>query len=97
MLDTSFIDGGGNIDINPMFITPVNPSNAPTTAGNLRLKSGSLAIDSGNNGFVRVELDLDNKARIVDGDADGTATVDMGAYEHPSFYLYEIFGPLSFR
>lgn len=79
--DASFVDGGGNIDQNPNFISPVNPSSAPTTAGNLRLQSSSPAVDAGSNTYITVPTDLEGNGRIVDGNNDGTAVVDMGAYE----------------
>lgn len=74
-------DGGGNKDENPLFITPVTPATAPTADGDLRLTENSPAIDMGNNNFINVPIDLDGNQRIVDGDSNGTATVDMGAYE----------------
>ncbi len=87
----SYVDGGDNIDQNPMFVTPINPSDAPTTTGNLRLQTSSPAIDKGNNIYVAgVLTDLDGEARIKDGDGDGTATVDMGAYEAATLYLLAV-------
>ena len=71
----TYQNGGGNIDKDPMFIIPVDASTAPTTAGNLRLKTGSPAINAGKNEYVSVATDLDGSKRIVDG------VVDMGAYE----------------
>ena len=70
-------DGGGNIDADPLFVTPIDPDDAPTTAGNLRLLADSPAIDAGDNDALPPGLttDLDGNPRIV-GDA-----VDMGAYE----------------
>ena len=94
------MDGGENIDENPMFITPVDPSNAPTTAGNLRLQDGSPAIDAGDNTFViGVLTDLDGEPRIVDGNLDGTPTVDLGAYETQIYVtqIYVGYLPLIFR
>ena len=38
----------------------------------------------GNNFVVTETNDLDGLERIVDGDCNGTATVDMGAYEFTS-------------
>jgi len=38
-------------------------------------------IDSGNNENLLSEVDLANHKRIWDGDSDGSAIVDMGAYE----------------
>lgn len=53
--------------------------------GDLRLGAGSPAIDAGDNAYVPADatLDLAGAARIVDGNGDGTATVDLGAYERP--------------
>jgi len=61
-------------------------------------------IDAGNNALVTWAdpLDLRGYARIIDGDGDGTAMADLGAYEHdpnapvpvfktpaPSYVLYK--------
>ena len=69
------IDYDGNLDADPLFVTPVDPNHAPTTEGNLRLQQGSPAIDAGDNRYVTVPTDPDGNARIL-----GPA-VDMGAYE----------------
>lgn len=67
-------DGIGNIDADPLFVDPEN--------NNFQLQSGSQCIDKGDNAAVAdILTDLDGNARILDGDLDGTATVDMGAYE----------------
>jgi hypothetical protein len=92
------VDGGGNFDSNPMFITPINPSKAPTTKGNLRLESESPAVDSGDNAFViDIPSDLDSAPRIIDGDMDGTPKVDMGAYEYQIPYIYNEYIPFIIR
>ncbi|MCP4539001.1 MAG: hypothetical protein GY832_17840, partial [Chloroflexi bacterium] len=82
----SFVDGGNNIDADPLFATPISPTTAPTTTGDLHLLPGSPAIDSGLNSAITATTALDGNVRIQDGDADGTATVDMGAYEAPTHY-----------
>ncbi|MCP3999456.1 MAG: DUF11 domain-containing protein [Gammaproteobacteria bacterium] len=71
-------DGGGNIDTDPLFISP----------GNMRLQNSSPAIDAGNNDAVPANItsDLDNQTRFwdmpVSDTGNGTAPiVDMGAYE----------------
>lgn len=81
------IDYDGNLDADPLFVTPVDPNHAPTTEGNLRLQQGSPAIDAGDNSYVTVPTDLDGSARIL-----GTA-VDMGAYER----LKPLYLPLVIR
>ena len=93
-LDPGYVNGGFNIDSDPIFITPVDPATAPTTDGNLRLTKDSPAIDAGENKYITETVDLDNKARKIDGNLDGTPTVDMGAYE---FQIEEEYLPLIFR
>lgn len=63
----------GHITNAPLFIDPEN--------GDYRLLATSPCIDSGDNDADATSTDLDGNPRIVDGDLDGTATVDMGAYE----------------
>jgi parallel beta-helix repeat protein/predicted outer membrane repeat protein len=67
--------GTGNIDADPFFADVQNED--------LRLPDYSPCVDLGNNNAVPggVTTDLDGNTRIVDGDGDGTDTVDMGAYE----------------
>ena len=60
----------GNIDADPMF------------AGDYRLLLNSPCVDAGNNSLVTVDTDLNGNRRIIDGDRDGLAVVDMGAYEY---------------
>jgi hypothetical protein len=64
--------GTGNIAADPNFVA------AP---GDVRLGSTSPCIDVGSNAAAGT-TDADGKARVVDGNADATATVDMGAYEY---------------
>ena len=85
-------DGGNNIDADPLFVTPVDPATAPTTAGDLHLQYGSQAVDAGDNG-VCPATDLDGNLRPIDGDLDGSAVCDMGAYEK----LISLFLPLILR
>jgi hypothetical protein len=68
--------GSNNIAADPLFVDAI--------AGNLRLSSGSPCIDKGSNAGVPpgITTDLDGNPRISDGDKDGIAVVDMGAYEY---------------
>ncbi|MCD4682730.1 MAG: T9SS type A sorting domain-containing protein [Bacteroidales bacterium] len=63
-----------NIDNDPQFVD---------AAGfDFHVDAGSPVIDGGLNFYVLDSLVLDHLPRIVDGDGDGTADVDMGAYEY---------------
>ena len=66
--------GTGNVTNDPWFVD--------AAAGDIHLLPGSPCIDAGDNALVSGAVDLDGNPRIVDGDYDGTATVDMGAYEY---------------
>jgi hypothetical protein len=67
--------GEANIDANPLFADPEN--------GNFNLQPDSPCIDVGSNDAPELpDTDFEGNARVVDGDIDGTATVDMEAYEY---------------
>jgi len=84
----SYYDGGGNIDVDPLFIAPVTPEVLSSTAFNLRLSPGSPAIDAGDNQYVEgILFDLAGNRRIING------IVDMSAYET---FVY-IFLPMIIR
>jgi len=86
------INSAGNLDTDPLFVTPIDPATAPTTAGDLHLQFGSPAVDSGYNPFCP-PTDLDGYTRPIDGDLDGSADCDMGAYEK----TIDLFLPLIMR
>jgi len=77
------LDTATNIATDPRFVD--------AAGGNFRLDAGSPCIDRGLNivdvdpakaGLQKLpETDLDGKARLVDGDGNGTAVVDIGAFE----------------
>lgn len=74
-----FVCGAGMIfNQNPLFADAAN--------GNLRLKTGSPAIDKGNNGAIPagVATDLDGNVRIFNATGLPLAMVDMGPYEFGS-------------
>jgi type IX secretion system substrate protein len=66
-------DAYGNIFFDPMFVDPEN--------GDYSLQPNSKAIDAGFNSEFLSELDFDGNARLWDGNGDGIAIVDIGAYE----------------
>ncbi|MDY6835751.1 MAG: DUF1565 domain-containing protein [Chloroflexota bacterium] len=70
--------GEGNINKDPLFNDPNNQD--------LHLGAPSPCIDAGNNSRVPTELiqDYDGDNRIIDGNEDEIATVDIGADEFVS-------------
>ena len=71
---SSTYPGTGNLRVDPQF--------ANATAGDFHLPFGSPCADKGNNAAVAgVDVDYDGNVRITDGDGNGSAIVDMGAYE----------------
>ena len=73
---SAFGGGVGNIGGDPLF--------AGAAGGDFHLSVGSPAVDAGDNGPVTESLDLDGGPRVVDGDGDSTAVVDMGVFETPA-------------
>jgi hypothetical protein len=72
----------GNIDSDPLFVDPLGPDGIGGTADDdLRLLGGSPCIDAGDNELA-TDPDLGGTARIVDGNGDMIAVVDMGPYEY---------------
>ncbi len=65
------VGSDGNISAQPVFFSRAN----------YRLAGGSPGVDAGDNDAVTEPLDLLGAPRISDGNGDGAAIVDMGAYE----------------
>jgi predicted outer membrane repeat protein len=82
---------GGSCTLNFCCTTPMptngigNITNAPlfvdAAAGNYRLRPDSPCIDAGTNLSAIITNDLDGRPRPVDGNGDGVAAFDIGAYE----------------
>ena len=67
-------EGEGNISADPLLLDPEN--------GDCHLVPGSPCIDAGTNDAPGIqETDFEDDPRILDGDNDGVAIVDMGADE----------------
>ncbi len=69
--------------------SPIDTSVSPpefvnAAGGDYRPKYGSPLIDGGSTSpsLTSADTDLAGAARLVDGDVDGNATVDVGAYEY---------------
>src|SRR5262249_20642454 len=87
----------GNLNSDPLFVRTPSPGTdgqwgtPDDDYGDLRLRPASPGIDQGDNTAVTAPafptdatgtiIDLDGNPRIVDGNDDTTATVDLGAYE----------------
>ena len=81
------------IGVDPHFVRSPDPGpdgwwgTADDDLGDLRLAAGSPAIDGGDNVTAvdpdgsPLTIDLVGTTRLLDGNADGTATVDVGAFE----------------
>src|SRR6185503_7871119 len=91
----AYFNDGGNYDFNKMNYSCAIPlptigfgniTNAPLfvnfAAGNYRLRPDSPCIDAGTNLSASITNDLDGRPRPLDGNGDGLAAFDMGAYEY---------------
>jgi hypothetical protein len=88
--------GNGNIDVNPLFVDSGN--------GDFHLQGESPCIDTGTPDTTGLNLplyDIDGNERIFDGDGNGIAIVDMGAYEYAAnvvmAYDWHIASPEKYR
>jgi hypothetical protein len=69
----------GNVSVNPVFVRGPQGD----VLGDYHLQATSPGIDAGDNAAPQLPaVDLDGGARIVDGNFDGVARSDMGAYEY---------------
>ncbi len=77
--------GSGHVDEDPLFIDPDGPDDDATTLDDnaYQLSVRSPAIDAGDNDLLPEDalIDLAGRLRVLDGDHDGVAIVDMGAFE----------------
>jgi hypothetical protein len=87
---TGALGGTGNHGDDPLFLDADGADDIPGTSDdNLRLTKGSPCIDNGDNAAVPAEAqtDLAGHRRIIDGDCNDTAIVDMGVYEFNYAYM----------
>jgi serine protease len=69
----------GNVSADPLFVRGAFGD----VLGDYHLQMSSPAVDTGDNAAPQIpSLDLDTFNRIADGNSDGDARIDMGAYEY---------------
>lgn len=77
-------DGAGDPGIAKTAVTAVDPRFVDPGAGDFHLAAGSPLIDAGPTAAALPGLgasDLDGAPRLTDGDGDGVARLDLGAFE----------------
>jgi hypothetical protein len=72
---TNVLSKGGNMSVDPQF------RGKRKTAGAYALGQSSPAIDAGTPTSLAGELDRAGHPRVLDGNGDGKAVIDLGAYE----------------
>jgi hypothetical protein len=76
--------GAGNMNVEPQFVSPLGNDGSPATGDeDFSLFGTSLLIDAGDSSLLppTVTLDYEGNARVVDGNGDDLAVVDLGAFE----------------
>jgi hypothetical protein len=73
----------------PSWFTVGTPQYVNSAGGDFHLKIGSIGIDAGSadTKYATTQGDLERKNRVVDGDCNGAAQIDLGAYEFQSSCL----------
>ncbi|WP_083629615.1 ELWxxDGT repeat protein [Tenacibaculum agarivorans] len=106
---TVLITGAGVLSSNYSYLKGENPSGTGNIDGttvtdvlfkdiaaeDFSLQGSSPLIDAGNNSATTVAIGLGGKVRIIDGNNDTTATIDIGAYEFGQAEQTITFNPLT--
>ncbi len=80
--DDNLGDNGNAVGIGPNANIHDDPLFLDADEGDLRLEMGSPCVDSGDDASAPAD-DIFGTARPADGNANGTARVDMGGWEKP--------------
>jgi hypothetical protein len=72
---------GNGYDGSSVNVITEDPQFVDGVGGNYRPRHGGPAIDAGDNALVYGSFDVLGGPRVVDGNRDKVATVDIGAYE----------------
>ncbi len=81
--DARFTGANGNFYLDPLFVNP--------TTGDYRLQAGSPGVESGDPaGALIGAQDLAANLRLWDGNGDGSAVVDRGAWELGALAMQEM-------
>lgn len=74
--------GTGCISADPLFVN--------ASSGDYHLQTSSPCIDTGDNFAPAIPAyDFDGNPRIIDGNNDGSAVVDLGPFEHPEIVGFQ--------
>ncbi|MBJ7353217.1 MAG: PKD domain-containing protein [Thermoleophilaceae bacterium] len=78
------LSGCSTTENNKTDLSATDPGFRDLAAGDFRLKPDSPLIDRGFAGEIisPSELDMIGRTRVVDGDGNGSAVVDLGAFEY---------------
>ena len=74
-------NGAGGVVTGTGNVVDVDPAFVDAAAGDYHLSAGSPVIDHGNPAAGGPTADRENYTRVVDGDGNGSAIRDLGAYE----------------
>ncbi len=95
-----YVGINGNINTDPFFVRNPDPGSdgewgtEDDDYGDLHLQPGSPCIDSGNSTVSTLtDTDFDGEPRIMDGNNDGVAAVDMGADEYSGNVIVSLMPP----
>lgn len=77
-------DNGNNIDSDPIFVTPPDYNNAPTTEGDCHLYAGSPSLNTGDNSANSETTDIEGNDRVQ------YDVIDMGAHEGAMPHIFYV-------